>query len=636
MPQIKHVGHKIRYSVERLDGGYNSKESPSRIGPYDSPDCLNVVFDKRGAVSTRLGSAQWNTTAIGTFAIDGGISYNQTMIVFANGNMYRASGPSGTTFTLVTQSSGKFAAGTPVAAVVYQNVLFCSDGTNGPWKYTGSENFYNMGIDIPSAPTGASLVTVGPLIQPGTYYYAISYLNTQVVEGQMGSASAGVILTATSAVGLTAVPTGSTSLAGISNRFVYRADAASGPFRKVGTIADNTTTTFTDNTIVGGEGKSPVLDGTKPTVFNTIALHNERLFFDDASNKTLLRWTDFTIPYISEAENFEPINNGDGENILAIASQDNFLTVFKVNKSVSIHTLDPSDASTWLKKDLPANLGIVSPRAFARIPNGILFVGRRNNRITGVHFLTGEQVVESADGKLRSLTISDKIEYDILNNINPASLSTIACTTYNNRFYMAYPSVAATSNDLMFWLDLNRVGTEGQPGSWSPWSGIPTSHFFTHNGLLFAVDNAATGFVRQLEKAATYSDSGTAINSYFWTKEVGGDEEQSLDAYVKDFRRLFIWHEKLGNYFMNIRLRIDGDSGVGQVYELSLNTGAGNWGSMVWGVDPWGALRTDLQSRIPLGRLLGRRIQVRFDNQNTVNQAFKVHRVELDMNIRRP
>jgi len=628
MPKLTNIGGRVRYSIERFDGGLNTKDAPSRISPYESPECLNVIFDVQGAVQTRDGSKVFNTQTAGTFPIKQGISYNQTMVVWANNQMWYASG---TTFVPVTSTSGKFDTSRHISRVIYQNVLFCSDGTNGPWRWSGGENFYNMGIDKPSSVTGTSIGSGS--ITTGTYYYACSFVNTAVVEGEIGSISVAVTTTNSSTIRVSSIPVGS-SLAGVAQRFIYRSESASGPFRKVGTISNNTTTTFDDTTLNGAEGKFPVTDGSKPTPFNTIELHKERLFFDDSSNKSLLRYTNLTNPYISEAENFEPISNGDGEDIIAIAGQDDFVTVFKKNKSFSIHVNDPSDDRTWQKTEVPANMGIVGPEAVVKIENGLLFVGRQNNRITGLHYMNGLKVVDSDDGRLRSKSMSQKIEYDFLNSLNTSQWDQIYCSIYQNRLFLSYCPSGQTTNKEIFWLDLTRIGSEGQPGSWSKWTGIPVACLFSHNGLLYGGDSASTGFVRQLN-ASQYSDSGVAINSYFWTKEIGGEDDGSLDGYIKDLREIYLWYAKFGNYNMNLRYRLDGDTSDGTPYAINLNPGGSVWGTMIWGVDNWGGVRQDFQTRIPVGRVTGRRFQFRFDNQNTLNQAFRVHRLEIGMIPRR-
>lgn len=632
MPSIRNVGGRIRYSIERFDGGKNSKDSPANISPFETPDCLNVVFSTRGSAETRDGTKKFNTTPIsGSNTVDGGINYNQTMVVWSNGQMFYAD-TSTTTFVPVTTSSGKFKTGSPVAATVYQNILFCSDGTNGPWKWTGGENFYNMGIVTPSAAIATQ--TSAGSIATGTYYYAVSFMNSQAVEGGIGSAVT-VSLTSSSTVGLTSIPVGS-SLAGVNARRIYRADNISGPYRRVGEIDDNTTTTFADTTANGAEGAFNILDASQPTPFTTICQHHDRLFFDDSTNRSLMRYTDFTNPFVSEALNFEPIDQGDGELILAICSQDDTLTVFKYNNNTAFILQDPSDDTTWIKQKSPSNLGIVGPRAFTYMENGVVFIGRQNNRLTGLHFLTGIQVVETFDGKLRAQTISPKIEYDLLNLIDSTAWPNMALATFQNRLYMAHAQTGNSVNNRIWWLDLGRVMPPYEPGSWAPWDGIHAACLFTWNNQLYFGDSQATGFVRQFN-AGAYNDDGAAINSYFWTKEIGGEDEGELDSYKKDLREIYVWFQHLGNYNMNVRYRVDGDTsnGTATTVNVSLAPGGTVWGTMVWGVDPWGGTVSDTEVRIPIGGVVGKRFQVRFDNQNTANQGFKVHRIELGMNLRR-
>ena len=160
------------------------------------------------------------------------------------------------------------------------------------------------------------------------------------------------------------------------------------------------------------------------------------------------------------------------------------------------------------------------------------------------------------------------------------------------------------------------------------------SNWVVHDGLLYGGSSQEDGKIFQLEVKSVYNDSGSAIDSYFWTKQIGG--EGDLESFIKDFRELFVWRSLEGEFNMNVRWRFDGDTTVGAVKTLSLSTAGAKFGSAIWGTAIWGATSSDKESRIPIGRSRGRRIQVRFDNQNTADQNFNVHRLEIGMNIRRP
>lgn len=134
---ISRVQGKITQAIDQLDGGLNTKDATNKIGDYESPDCLNVIFSNEGAVETRSGTTYLGA-AVSTSSIDGMLTYNGTAAIFAGGRMYRLSA---TTWTQVTTASGKFATGANVESVTYQGVSFMSDGTNGPYRWHGGNRF---------------------------------------------------------------------------------------------------------------------------------------------------------------------------------------------------------------------------------------------------------------------------------------------------------------------------------------------------------------------------------------------------------------------------------------------------------------------------------------------------------------
>lgn len=727
MPGIKNVGNKIRYSVEHFDGGLNTKDAPSKILSSESPDCLNVVFDEVGAVKTRNGIFHTGSQIIASMAtygcgpsgsvcyytIDDACSYKGQIVKWVT--EYYNNGLGGYAGNLarmyygdveVTAACGVIQYGRK-APIVYQDLLFFSDGIKS-WKYfcepdsTTSviqNSIYYMGISYVDsfAPAVATTVSGGTQLAANTYYYAVSHENTQAVEGQIGKITAGVTVPASGSVKISLIPVLS-AVAGINKKYLYRAESASGPFRRITSLielpasavttsmAPGTTSVF-DNTPVGSEGRQAILDAGAPPPWSTVALHKERLFFNDptidTNNFSILKWSNFTNPFVVEAESFDAINEGDGEYISAIIPQDDVLTVFKQSKGWGIVLQDPSDQLTWVKKEHPANIGIYSPTAGVRVQNGIVFLGRKENKVTGFHFLSGLQIIESYDGKLRSLTISKKIESTILKKLpklntiqNNLILSPylidvvwgysdlrVSLVEYNNRIYCSFfdaeddPSNQKGANDTYFWFDLNRLTTnqESGIGSWSIWGSCPKLFkLFTHDGNLYGIDNIAGkpgytyddfqssgGFIRQLEKENIFADDNVPINSYFYTKEFGGNSEDPneapIESFFKDLRDVYIWFKQLGDYQYNFSVRRDGDIGVGQRYRVGM-TGdtVAAWGSAHWGVSKWGdGLIGSTTLRLSIGGLMGRRFQFKFDNQNELDQGFHINRLEMDFNIRR-
>ncbi len=161
-------------------------------------------------------------------------------------------------------------------------------------------------------------------------------------------------------------------------------------------------------------------------------------------------------------------------------------------------------------------------------------------------------------------------------------------------------------------------------GAWVPFT---YPHGFTaftiYAGHLYGQSSTAHGFVYKLSNASGYSDDGTAIDSYGWTKEFHGKDEHIENW--KDFRLANFTVETLGNYYMDLTFKVDGDSGAGTERQIPLAPGGATWNSFVWGVGIWGSGQLRRKATIYLGATSGKRIQYKFSNQNTVSQGFHVY-----------
>lgn len=628
MPYLSKVNTKTEVTVEQLDGGLNAKNGPSLIDLTESPDCLNVTYGDLGSVQTREGTSYYNSSAIASATGDGIVNYNQTMVVFTGGSLYRMSG---TTGVIVTAASGKFLSGSYVAYEIYQNMLICSDGTNGPYRYEGDNSFYNLGIAIPSAPTAAS--NGAGDIAAGTYYYAVSYINSHAVEGEYGSASTGTTIAASASIAVTGIPTAS-GLDGVAKRYIYRASTTTATYYFVKELSDNTTTSFTDNVGIAAVGAAGITDGTAPTPFTTVKAHKERLWFDDSANRSILRYTEFSNPFVSKALNVQALNEGGYENITAIGVQDDLVCSFKDGNNIYLTTLtDPSDDTTIQTLKSPANVGIVGPRAFEETDNGIFFVAKRNGRIVGVQLLSGLTTIQTTDQFLRTRNISEKIEA-VLFDSPKAQWSKMSMFSYDNRIYLAFPYVEATRNNYILWFDVNRLTDDGQPGSWSLWDGdIGATDFCVFDGNLYGAWSDSSGKILRFNNG-TYTDaSGAAINSYWWSKQIGG--ERAIESWTKDFRFIKVWHQKIGSYNMNVKVRIDGEQGTGTLYPIDLTPTTSSYGTSTWGYSYYAEGSRAFEKEVAVGPKLGKRIQVGFDNQDTAGQGFNVHSFKVLLNLRR-
>ena len=622
-----------------LNGGLNSKYAPSIIANNESPDCLNVVFDG-GTVGTRLGTAKLNTTSVGSFVCDGIYSRrandnSETMIVFFGGLAYALTGA--TTFTTIASAQSVFTQGVRVASVQDENYIFFCNGNTIPYKWNGTEWTRHS----PYAPTVTATVAsngVGNLVGSATYMYKITAVNSNLVESNVGPASTFVISATSGQNTLSNIQTFAASY-GISSRNIYRTSANGSTFYRLASLSDNTTTTYNDNIADSGLGAvAPTDNGVAPN-YSTITYALGRLFCNDTTQKNFLWYSDVGNPYKFASTNFLRIGDNTSDLIRGLAYLNNSIVVFCDN-SIWLVYLTSNTPSEWVTIKINSAYGSRSPFAPVVYNNKLLFPAVQNQKFVGF----GALVDNAVDTNRTLLTVTttgsdlktDKIETDMY-QVQESFMSNISAIVYKKKAWIAVTyGTSQTTNNRVYQMDFSMSYADpNQEFSWCPFTGINAAQFVVYNGGLYYGSSTANGRVYKAEQTA-FNDDGAAINSYIRTKEYVGDEDpQGSDTnLVKDFRYINTLVEALGQYYMNLSYRNDSDRGDGTSQQISLNPGGSFWGSMIWGVDSWGGGVNQMEVRTFLRNSRGKRIQFKFDNQNTVNQGFKVHGFNFIYNLK--
>lgn len=181
-----------------------------------------------------------------------------------------------------------------------------------------------------AAPTGTHTVTeAGGSLPQGTYSTFWTFYDASF-ESNAGP----IVDTATSAaskqLGHTNVPVGPAGTVGRKLYRAYTSSVAAGVrgvvFRLVGTIADNTTTTYTDNVDIGALGDTHLQDHGIAPAMSLLCEHRGRLF--GFSGDTLF-WSKADEPYYWPTENYARI--GDTTAIIDIVSYRGNLIIFKAS-----------------------------------------------------------------------------------------------------------------------------------------------------------------------------------------------------------------------------------------------------------------------------------------------------------------
>lgn len=620
-----------------LDGGLNSKYERSLIGDEESPACQNVIFNN-GAVETRQGTSKLNTTSVGTYAGDGlytrrSNAGSETMCAFWNGTLYTLAG---TTFGAVASSVSVFTAGQRVGAAMDEGYLFMGNGGAIPRKWNGAE-FTRHGVYPPTTTAAVASNGAGALANSGQYRYKVTFVNSNLVESDVGPATATFVMSTTGGqLRVSSIPVAPQSW-GVNTRRLYRTVTSGTTFLRVTTINDNTTTTYDDNNADSALGTTAPTDNGVPPLYSTIIYHPGlgRLFMNDISNPNLVWWTEANNPYTVTSTNFQRVGNNTSDVVKGFAIQDNSIVVFCEN-STMIGYFPSNTTSDWQWVVSKSPYGSKSPFAAVKVENKILFPATQNDKLAGFAMFDGDTVDPSATlltiSSVGSYLESDRVETDVF-NIQETYIGNISAIVYRNKAYIAatYGS-GQTVNNRYYCYDfsISRI-SKNKRASWVPNTGVYPVQFTVYGGRLYYQDANATGRVYLME-SGTYNDDGAAIDSYYWTKEFSGYDNEI--NFQKDFRYANVMVENSGDYRMNLTYRVDSDSGTGDTQTIDLNPGGSLWGSMVWGSDTWGGGSSQKEVRQFLGTSRGKRIQFRFSNQNTADQKFKVYRMNYAYNLK--
>lgn len=617
----------------QLDGGLNNKFEPSIIGEDESPDCLNVVFSN-GSVGTRKGSTKLNTAAVGgSYVCDGLYTRHdqtgaETMVAFFGSTMYGFNGTSGIT---ISSSQSLFTAGIRVAACEYQNQMFIGNGGVIPYKYNGAY-FTRHGI-YPQTTTATVASSAGGVLT-GEYQYKITNVNSYSVESDVGPRTS----TLTAAAGRLTISSIQTFAAsyGVSARKIYRTIAGGSTFKLLTTISDNTTTSYVDNNADSTLGATAPTDQGVPPMYSTCIYHQNRLFMNDPNNLNYFWYSELGEPHVVKVTNFKKVGDNSSDLVRGFGVYDNALYVFCDNSVWLIYLQDPSDDTTWQSIKVKSAYGSKSPFCILNIENQLLFGAVQNDKFLGFGEVSGAALQQDATfltvSAAGSDLISNRIEPDMFQVVDTYA-GNISGIVYQNKAYIALTySSGNNMNNRVYVYDFSVEALQNKKKPvWVPYTGWNAAQFTIWDGSLYYGSSTATGFIYKCEQNA-YSDDGTAINSYYWTKEYSGFEGEY--NYNKDFRYGRILVDLPGDYYMGCSYRVNSDSGAGTEQQVDLDPGGSLWGAMVWGVGSWGGGNNQLQTQFFLDGARGKRIQFKFSNLNTAGQRFKVHWLSFAYNLK--
>ena len=615
-----------------FDGGMNSKFDTSTIEDNQSPDCKNVRFSS-GGVGTRGGTTKLGTATVNTGAVGDGLytrhtdTGSETMIVFAGGDMKYWSG---STFVTVPSAQSVFTAGNRVGAAEQEGHIFFCNGGATPYKYNG--DFTRHGIYAPTTTSTVSSSATGLLT--GDYVYKVTVVNSALVESDVGPATA-TFTAASGTLALASVPTFAASF-GVASRRIYRTAASGTVFKRVGSIANNTATTFSDNIADAALGVNAPTDNGVPPLYNRIVYHASRLFMNDTNNPNFVVWTNIDTPYTVASVNFLKVGDNTSDLVWGIERFENHILV-NCGKNQYIIYMPDTDPVNWVLQRVQSPYGSKSPYGCFEYDAKLMVPVMESGKFVGFAPLSGGGVARSTTfltlGTIQSLLISNRIEPEMF-EVQEGFVKNITSIIFKGIGYASLTHGDGNTTNNRVWVfdySLDKTGGESKY-AWSPDTGIEAAQFTIYDDKLYFVTSTAPCFVNQYE-TNSFNDNGVAIDSYFWTKEYTTERGANNQTF-NDFRYMKLLSILPGDYDMRVNVKVDSDSGDGNVYDVNLNPGGSLWGTAVWGLDNWGGGSDKDDKKIFLGTTKGERIQFRFSNKNTINQKFEVQGLRFYYNQR--
>ena len=421
---------------------------------------------------------------------------------------------------------------------------------------------------------------------------------------------------------------------GVASRRIYRTDAGGSTYRRIATIPDNTTTTYTDNIASSAAGVTAPTDNGVPPLYNACIYHANRIFVNDSANPNYVYYSDLGEPYTYPTTNFDTFGDGSTDLVKGFAIFDNSLIVFCEN-SEWLWYMASTTVSDWRKVQIRSSYGSISPFGAVRYQNKVLFPAMQNTKFVGMAAISGDSIEPSATlltvSAAGSELQSDRVEPDMF-LVQANYVKNISSFVYLNKAYIAVTYGAnQTTNNRIYVFDFSISNLTRKNPAWVPYVTAAAAQFAMYGGSLYYGSSLADGFVHRLE-TTSYNDNSSAINSYLWTKEFSG--RKGHENMEKDFRFIHMLVDKAGAYYMNLTYRVDSDTGEGTTVQVDLDPGSSLWGTLIWGAGVWGGGTDQEEIIIPLGAARGKRIQFKFSNQNTADQRFKVHGFKFTYNIR--
>ena len=287
------------------------------------------------------------------------------------------------------------------------------------------------------------------------------------------------------------------------------------------------------------------------------------------------------------------VETNDGSIIRALISGFDALYIFK---DTSIWRLTGDDKDNFRLQRMVSGIGCKSPNSPKRIGNDFYFTNAQGN-------------VYLYDGAIKVNLISTKVQGTI-DTSNFSRWDNVVAEQFKDDYYVSYSNTGSlTHNRLLLFDSFNTA--------WTKFIGLNVNAIAVADdgsGQNMLIFGDYSGFVYKYPSGT--NDAGTAINSYFITKQFRFAELKPN----KDFKVLNVFAAQKGNYNLTVETRKDFEAS-GTTENINLLGDSALWGTAIYGADRYGG-QNIIVGRIEINKE-GHFFQIKFSN-SILDEPFEV------------
>jgi hypothetical protein len=337
------MGTSQKYLLRNLGGGINQGLDPATIGDNDW-ESLENTYPWHDRQKRRRGLYKVTKTTPWDNIINAMFDYKTgptawTLILGGQTKLGKVVGSSVTDISRL--GGGAFTSSTdPWVFKQYQNVLYACRTDGGTLQRCNGLNVGAAGITAPATAATLAQGAAGSL-GAGDYIGVVTFGNTDTgAESDPSPVTNTLTLAASKQIDWTGIPLSTNQQTNC--RHIYRTLAGqTGEYYWVGTIYDNTTTTFTDNVIQDDMGSQASFEnGAPPNVVKVMEIWNERGWLSDGVD---LYFSELGLVESYSAYSVLPVKTDDGHAVEGILGFGHMLLVGKGNAMHYVVGFDESD-----------------------------------------------------------------------------------------------------------------------------------------------------------------------------------------------------------------------------------------------------------------------------------------------------